>query len=506
MEWLNKVADEATARKPDGEIIIESGISPSGAYHMGYLREIITCDAIVNKLKNRGRQAKHIHFVDDLDGFRKVPADLPDSYEKYLGQPLADMPAPDSSGLTYADYALKDFLASIQQLGVEMDVIRSHQKYREGFFVPAIERALQESDKVRNILETISGHKLGEEWSPIQVNEEGYLKKRRFISIDKTAKTVTYEDRDGKAQSISYAKGDVKLDWRIDWPARWWLVDVDVEPFGRDHATKGGSYDTGVALMEQVFNAPAPIPVPYNFINQAGQSKKISASAGGGLAIADAVAVLPPEVIRFFILRFPPDKSLSFDPVAGVTRLIDEFAETLQKKPDDPLIKASLAGITQPVVSSVPFSLLAESYQAALRDPRKTLEIISRTEYKEAASLEAGTIKKELNFIDGWLNKWAPDDAKFELAKAVDSGKFSDSEKNYLARLADKIEKLPADADGEVLHKTVYSFKESDGFTPQQLFGPLYRALISKTNGPRAGWFLSMLRRDWLIKRLRMQA
>jgi len=506
MQWLNKVVEAAMARKPEGEIIVESGISPSGAYHMGYLREIITCDAIINELKNRDRQAKHIHYVDDLDGFRKVPAGLSADYKKYLGRPLADMPAPDSSDQSYADYALKDFLASIQKLGVKMDVVRSHQKYREGFYVPAIERALEASDKVRSILETISGHKLGEEWSPVQVNEGGYLKKRKFVSIDKQAKIITYEDRDGQNQSTGYAKGDIKLDWRIDWPARWWLVGVDVEPFGRDHATKGGSYDTGAALMQQVFKAPAPIPVPYNFINQAGQSKKISASSGGGLSMADAVAILPPEVIRFFILRFPPDKQLSFDPIDGVTRLIDEFAELIQKKPNDPLVKASLAGISDPVVSSVPFSLLAESYQAALRDPGKTLEILSRSEYRDAAAREAGIIKKELEFISGWLDKWAPEDVKFELAGKVDSSKFSETEKNYLSRLADSIEKLPENSDGEAYHKAIYAFNESDGFTPQQLFGPLYRALIGKNQGPRAGWFLAMLPRDWLIKRLRLEA
>src|SRR5690606_10507828 len=128
------IVDELLALHPDGEVIASSGIAPSGSYHMRYLREIITTDAIVRELKRRGRQAQHIHFVDDMDAFRKVPANMPPEYEKYLGKPVCDMPAPDGSDMSYADYALKDFLASIEALGIDMNVIRSHQKYRSGFF------------------------------------------------------------------------------------------------------------------------------------------------------------------------------------------------------------------------------------------------------------------------------------------------------------------------------------------------------------------------------------
>jgi len=38
------------------------------------------------------------------------------------------------------------------------------------------------------------------------------------------------------------------------------------------------------------------------------------------------------------------------------------------------------------------------------------------------------------------------------------------------------------------------------------MFEALYRALIGKTSGPRAGWFLSMLPREWLVTRLRLQS
>ena len=42
--------------------------------------------------------------------------------------------------------------------------------------------------------------------------------------------------------------------------------------------------------------------------------------------------------------------------------------------------------------------------------------------------------------------------------------------------------------------------------SPKQLFGVLYKVLIGQEHGPRAGWFLSILPRDWLIKRLNLEA
>jgi lysyl-tRNA synthetase class 1 len=218
--------------------------------------------------------------------------------------------------------------------------------------------------------------------------------------------------------------------------------------------------------------------------------------------------VLPPEVVKFFTWRFSPDKQLFFDQVAGTIKLIDDYALLLAKPnrtdEEKQLIELCTSG-GQSMVSTIPFSHLVASYQAALKDPQKTIEIIERTEHKETVESQKDTILAELKFIDNWLAKWAPEDVKFELRQEIDPSEFNDSEKEFLSSLADKIEHAPASADGEWFHKAIYEFKESHGAEPKQLFTTLYKALIGKQSGPRAGWFLSILPRDWLIKRLRLE-
>jgi lysyl-tRNA synthetase class 1 len=509
MQWLNTIIDELIERHPEGEILIESGSAPSGTYHFGHMRELMTSDAILMELQRRGREARHIQFVDDLDALRKIPHNVPKDYEQYLGKPLCDIPAPEGKG-SYADYFLRGLQQACEVLGIDVEYVRAHEKYRSGWLVPAIERSLERIPQARQALETISGRQLDEHWSPIQVMENDRLKNRRFISIDTGAKTLQYEDKDGGTQTAHYDKGEVKLDWRLDWPARWWLLKVACEPSGRDHVTKGSSYDTGVQLMRDVFEAEAPLSVAYDFINMVGDTKKMSASKGTGLDAVEAAQLMPPEVMRFFVFRAPPLKRLYFDPVGGVVQLMDEFAafaaKTDHTESEEQLLYLCTRGIDKKTVSRVPFSHLVASYQAALKDADKTLEIIRRTEHAAVVDEDADIIRAELQFIEAWLKKRAPEDVKFALLEKVDSNAFNDKQKQFLAKLADKIAEAPENADGAWFHQAIYEHKDSSGLAPKELFSTIYQAVIGKDSGPRAGWFLSILPRDRLIKRLRLEA
>ena len=507
MQWLNKVVEDVISRHPSGEIIVSSGVSPSGTYHLGTLREVLTAEVVMRELKRRGRTSRHLHIVDDLDVFRKVPADVPAGFSEHLGKPLCDVPAPDGSDRSYADFFLADLLTAAKGLHLELEVVRAHERYRSGFFVPAIEKSLESIEVIRRDLQEISGRQLEEQWSPVQIVENGRLKNRVFVSIDTAAKTIDYTTADETRQTASYQHGEVKLSWRVDWPARWWLLGVNVEPFGRDHGTKGGSYDTGAAIVKDVFGVEAPYPIPYNFINRTGDTKKMSKSAGDTITAADLLTILPPELVWYFMLRYAPDKLLFFDTGDTLIRLFDEFAELLAK-PDksaaeQQLIELCLQGVAAPTVSRVPFTHLVASYQSSLRDPAQTMAIISRTEHAEVVQQDTDTIRAELQFIDQWLEREAPEDIKFALREHVVTDDFSNAELAFFNGLASEIDKAPADADGAWFHNAIYKFK-SDELGPKQLFEALYRLIIDKPSGPRAGWFLSILPRDWLLRRLRL--
>ncbi len=507
--WLDLAADDIVSKYPEGTITVSSGHSPSGVYHIGTIREIATASALTWALRERGREATHLDFVDDFDVLRKIPADLPETIQSELGKPLylAESPKPGSS---YADYFYNDLVAATQATGFEPDEsYRASTTYgKEHRYTAAIEKVLKQTQEIREIIETVSHRKLSADWGPVQLlSDSGRLNEWIYSGHDTERQIVTYRALDGKEGELSYAEGRVKLDWRIDWPARWWMWGVNVEPFGRDHATKGGSYDTGRAIVEQVFGGQAPMPVPYEFINQAGQTKKISKSAGNVITPKEVLKVMPVEILRYFIVRSRPEKLLIFATGLGLFNLIDEFAAA-QNDSTHPFRDAyefAVAGKTDRVISSVSFKHLVQVYQAAQGDPEQTLLTLERTGYGDTVKTEKDIILQELPFVHNWLEHYAPDVVKFSVQEKLPRAELGAVQKTFLAKLADAIQTFEGDLNGREMHLLIYAAAEKAEVGPREGFAALYRVILGKEYGPKAGWFLASLDRDWLVKRLKLE-
>ena len=61
---------------------------------MGNLREVFTTHLVAEALRRRGHEVVHLHSWDDYDRFRKVPAGVDASFNRYVGMPLAAIPDP----------------------------------------------------------------------------------------------------------------------------------------------------------------------------------------------------------------------------------------------------------------------------------------------------------------------------------------------------------------------------------------------------------------------------
>ena len=172
MHWSDAMA--ARLMESSGTHVIASGITPSGEFHIGHLREILTGDMIARAIHDGGGEARSVFIVDSMDPLRRVYEFLDPSYEAYIGHPLAFIPAPDSEGRpsdrpvqewSYADAFLAPFLAALDAIGVRPEVIYNHRTYEQGQFAPAIRTLMQRSDEVRAIIERISGRELPPGWS-----------------------------------------------------------------------------------------------------------------------------------------------------------------------------------------------------------------------------------------------------------------------------------------------------------------------------------------------------
>lgn len=515
--WLDIVTAEIMAARPNGPLVVSTGHSPSGNYHIGFLREVLIASAITTQLREQGREATHLDYVDDFDVLRKIPANVSPDFERYLGQPLYLVPDPFGDCHTsYADHFLGGLYDALAHLGIDFTSVRSHQEYQRGRFVSSIEASLTKLDDVKRIISDVSQRQLGADWVPVQIlSDEKSLRQWRYTGWDKAKQTVSYRGEDGSEGTVSYAEGRVKLDWRLDWPARWALWKVDVEPFGRDHASKGGSYDTGKELVAQIFGGTAPYPVPYEFVNLQGQTKKMSKSAGNVMTPLEALEVVPPEIIRYFFAKARPAKVLYFDPGIGLYQLIDEYSKVEAATGADQLhdftaaykVASSISAESQ-TVSTVPFSHLVTVFQAAQGDRKRVLELLARTGYGEAVKSQSQVIEAELEYVKNWLDGYAPPEVKFSLQESLPKVELSDTQTKFLAELAGRLETMAPDA--QAIHDCIYELKEALGLEPAAAFTAIYRVLIDQDQGPRAGLFVATITelkgKDWLAGRFRLQS
>jgi lysyl-tRNA synthetase class 1 len=504
-DWLEETAKTISLANPEGEIVVSSGHSPSGVYHIGTLREIMTANAITFELRRQGRKAKHIDFVDDFDAFRKVPGNVPAEWSQYEGRPLVFVPDPFECHDSYGAHYLADLHTGLAAIGAMPDeTVYGHKTYQNGVLKDQIELVLNNLDQVREIITTVGGRALDENWSPLQLlSDEKNLRQWKFVSWDSETKLVSYIDREGKTGTVGIDDGRVKLDWRLDWPARWAKWGVSVEPFGRDHATKGGSYDTGKVLVDKIFDGSAPYPVPYEFINNVGDTKKMSKSSGNVLTPKQALEVMPAEILRYFIIGSKPSKTLQFDSGLGLYQLIDTYTKVLGD--DTAALIYAHAERTEETIANIPFNHLVSVYQAASENPQATREILTRTGYEAEVLSSWPTIERELSFVAKWLENYAPESVVFRIQPSVPAIELSQEQTYFLNILADSLEAEGKNLDGLAMHDAIYAAKDKAELKPMQAFQALYRVILGKESGPKAGWFLSSLERDFLIPRLRLE-
>lgn len=511
MYWLDPILDEIEKTYPRDKIIISSGISPSASYHIGHLREIISADLISWGLRKRGRDTEHLHIVDNFDPLRKRYDFLPLSYEQYVGWPVCLVPDPDGCHTSYADHFFSIFYKYVEKLGIEVQVVRSYEDlYKTGKMAPYIEKVADRAGQIRQVFKDVVNRDLPEGWMPFSLlSDNQSFQEWSFVGIDKAAKTITYSDQSGHQGSLGYGDGRVKLNWRLDWPARWDLLNIMVEPHGhQEHGAAGGSFETGKIFIKEIFGSIGPIAgFQYGHIHLLGDNIKMSSSKGNIITPEQAFAIMPPDMIRYIYARYPGKKRIDFDPGLGLFRLMDEFSEVdrairgSQAHEFAPAYGYAVDGQKTAGMSSIAFNHLVTVFQTARGDRQEIDRILSRSGYQKEVLEQKTAIDGELIYIGNWLKDWAPEEVKFSLQETTPELDWSSSQRQLLMELAQQITNTADKKDALWYHEQIHNLRASLDLTPDEAFAAIYQALLAKPSGPRAGWFLSSLEPEWLAER-----
>jgi len=501
--------------------VIATGITPSGDIHVGNMREILTGDALQRGVTDAGAAAKLIYIGDTIDPLRKVYPFLDDSYEEHVGKPLSEIPCPCGNHESYAIHFLTPFLEATKTLGIQAEVLYTHEMYAQGLYAEASRKVLDNAARIKEILTEVSGRELPENWYPYnpKCSECGRLTEARVTGYE--FPYVSYSCSCGHEGKADLRKADGKLPWRVDWPARWWFLNVSCEPFGKDHAASGGSYDTAKMISEEIFQRDAPLYVVYEWIQLKGKGA-MSSSTGVVVSAASMLKMTPPEVFRFFVLRNNPNKHLDFDPGLGILNLVDEYDQTElryfegsedEKSKRIEKIEEELGRtyeLSQPetiptkLPLHIPYRHLVSMVQIK-DDFEGVLEILKRTEHIESLGAEdENHLKQRLACVKYWLDNFAPDNVKFSIAQEIPEIELEDEHRKYLTVLAEELEKGEWKAD--TIHNSIYELAKSQNLKPKVAFQTLYKVILNQNFGPRLGYFLSTLDKEWVVQRIQAAA
>jgi lysyl-tRNA synthetase class 1 len=512
MHWADVLADELL--REGKKHVLATGITPSGPIHIGNMREIFTTDAVYRCLKSKGGYAKLIYVADDFDPLRRVYPYLPEWYEKYVGMPICDIPCPCKEHKSYADHYLISFLNSLKKIGVKPKIYRAYELYKNSEYNEAIRIALDNTEKIKKIIHDISKRELPNDWIPFNIRCENCKKLTGSKATLYDYPTIEYTCQCGYDGEVDIRNGGVgKLPWRVDWPARWKMLGVTFEPFGKDLGTTGGARDTGVKISEEIYNYPAPKYAVYEFILLKGKGAMHS-SKGTALSAEEMLNMTPPEVLRFLIINNQPNKHIVFDSELGLLNLVDEydkqervyFGKEEASKGMKDLNKNYELSQPYEVLSKIPFQLPYRHLVTLVQIGKKWSnieKILLRTNQipDNLSNEDKNHLKQRVKNAKYWLDNFAPEIVKFEVKKNLPKVSLNDEQNRFLKQLLDLLPKT--DWKAENIHNCVYSISEKEKIPIKTSFKTIYQIILGQGQGPRAGYFLSNLDKKFVLNRIK---
>lgn len=531
MFWADEIAARAAEAAPGIPQVINDSKTPSGTVHVGSLRPAIIHDEIWRALRRAGMEATFRYGVDDLDPMDTQALLTPDAVDRYMGVPLAHVPAPPGSDApNYARHFVGElFLGTFEPLGLHPDLYWMSDLYGAGEMDRYIRVALDAAETIRTIYREVSHVEKESGWLPVAVICESCGRIGTTVATDWDGQTVAYACRPdavtwatgcGHVGRVAPFGGHAKLPFNVDWPAKWSLFGVTIEGCGKDLATAGGSRDRSDAIARQVFEREPPVNVVNEFINVGG--RKMSTSRGRGVPAHEIAAVMPPNELRMLFVRHRPNVALDFDPdqTDAIPRLVDEFdrlAAAAAGRPVRGELPADADRIFAASLVDVEADRAAEA--AAYRPAFAHLALLVQlpgVDVPERVATEKGSALTEREFlilaertraVRAWLDTYAPPEARVEVQRGGVPEAVSDiamDARAFLTALSEALGELPpTEWAGESLQTAIFTTATERGLKPGAAFAALYAAFLGRPSGPRAGWLLASLDRPFVVERLR---
>ena len=472
-----------------GYVLFETGYGPSGLPHIGTFGEVARTSMIKRAFEEISDiPTKLVCFSDDLDGLRKVPGNVPnaEAMEEHLQRPLTSVPDPFGEYESFGHYNNAMLRRFLDTFGFEYEFISAKEFYESGKFDQVLLRAVEKYDEIMAVMLKSLREERAATYSiflPIHP-ETGRVMYVPMKSVDAVNGTITFDTEEGEEMTLPVTGGNVKLQWKPDFGARWAALDVDFEMYGKEHATNTAIYDR----ICQILGGRKPEHFSYElFLDENGQ--KISKSSGNGISIDEWLTYASTESLSYFMYQKPKTaKRMHFD---VIPKAVDEYHQQLRAYVDQDA-KARLnnpvwhihGGDVPASDMVVPFSMLLNLASVSSAEDKSQLwGFIQR--YAPEATPEGNP---GMDAAAGHAVRYYNDFVK--PAKVFRAP--SDLEREALAELRDNLKAWDGGLDAEALQTMVFAVGK-ERFDPLRAwFSALYEVLLGAQSGPRFGGFIAL--------------
>ncbi|NRB01671.1 MAG: lysine--tRNA ligase [Rhodobacteraceae bacterium] len=489
-EEARKVLKRYEKAPPEkGYVLFSTGYGPSGLPHIGTFGEVLRTTMVRRAFEHISDiPTKLICFSDDLDGMRKVPGNVPqqEMLAEHLHRPLTDVPDPFGTHESFGHHnnaMLKRFLDTF---GFEYEFYSAREFYRSGQFDDVLTRAAERYDDVMKVMLKSLREERQQTYSiflPIHP-ETGRVLYVPMKDVNAADATITFDDEEGKEWTLPVTGGNVKLQWKPDFGARWAALGVDFEMYGKEHATNTAIYDR----ICEILGGRKPEHFSYElFLDESGQ--KISKSSGNGISIDEWLTYASTESLSYFMYQKPKTaKRLFFD---VIPKAVDEYHQQLRAFPGQD-ISAQLNNPVWHIHNGdvpasdmvVPFAMLLNLASVSGAEDKDRLWGFIQRYAPDAGPESHPGLDKAAGFAVSYFNDFVKPTRSYRLP--------TDEEREALVDLRTQLAAYDGALDDEALQGVVYAVGR-DRFDPlRNWFKALYEVLLGASQGPRFGGFIAL--------------
>lgn len=506
-EEARKLVARLKRRPKNGPVLFETGYGPSGLPHIGTFGEVARTTMVRQAFRVLTRDeisTRLVAFSDDLDGFRKVPDNVPNKELLYqhLGRSLTAVPDPFRTHDSFGAHNNARLRAFLDQFGFDYEFVSSTETYRSGAFDATLLVALERYDALMAIMLPTLGEERRATYSPFMPvhPESGVVMQVATLERNVSKGTFVWADpATGKRYETPITGGHAKLQWKPDWALRWTALGVDYEMAGKDLIDSV----TQSSKLAKVMGGEPPEGFNYElFLDASGQ--KISKSKGNGLTIEEWLSYASPESLSLFMFQQPKSaKRLYFD---VIPRNVDDYLTFVEKYPSQDA-KVRLmnpvwhihAGAPPVIDLPISFSMLLNIASASNADDKAVLWGFIRRYAPGTSAASHPKLDELAGYAVRYFNDFVKPTKVFKVPDEVEAA--------ALTRLRDTLAALPEEASAEEVQTAVYDVGravsryqdlKAKGATPEkpgvsaEWFSTIYKILLGAERGPRFGSFATL--------------